>query len=260
MKFAGNKNLFLGLSWVAFAIVLGFLLLTIYLVTPRLESLNGYLIYGLWIIAGLITATIGGGLLLITIAGYTGWDVLYPHKGEPITMRVLFPVVLFLGSLARIEKNSLREAFVDTNNALLNALRKRISTERVLILLPHCLQFHDCPWKITFDIENCRRCGKCDIGAIAEMGEEYGTAIRVATGGTLARKAIMDFDPTLILAVACGRDLASGIIDAHPYPVYGIPNQRPHGPCFDTKVDLEDVKTALKTLSELKKEKTETTI
>lgn len=249
MKFTGNKNLFLGLSWIAVFIVIAAQLMAIYLVTPRLESLHRYLPFALWVIAGIVTATIGGGLLLITISAYTGWDVLYPHSGEPITMRVLFPVVLFLGFLFGIDKNILREAFVDTNNALLNALRKRISTERVLILLPHCLQYHECQWKITFDIENCRRCGKCDIGNIAKIGEEFGTAIRVATGGTLARKAISDFKPTLILAVACGRDLASGIIDAHPYPVYGILNQRPNGPCFDTKVDLADVKKALETLS-----------
>ncbi len=253
MKFAGNKNLFLGLSWVAVAIVIAIQLLAIYLVTPRLDSLHKFLPLVLWITAGLVTATIGGGLLLITIAAYSGWDVLYPHSGEPITMRVLFPVVLFIGYLLGIRKEFLREAFVDTNNALLNALRKRISTDRVLILLPHCLQYHECQWKITFDIENCRRCGKCDIGEIADMGEKFGTAIRVATGGTLARKAISDFKPTLILAVACGRDLASGIIDAHPFPVYGIPNQRPNGPCFDTKVDLADVKKALETLSDIGK-------
>lgn len=255
MSFEGNKNLFLGLSWVAFLIVVVIQLLALYLIIPRLESLYDKLPLIFWLLAGLVTITIGGGLLLITIAAYTGWDVLYPHKGEPITMRVLFPVVLFLGSLVKIDKNKLREAFVDTNNALLHALHKRISTDRVLILLPHCLQHHECQWKITFDIENCRRCGKCDIGSIAELSDKFGTAIRVATGGTLARRVIADFKPTLILAVACGRDLASGIIDAHPFPVYGIPNQRPHGPCLDTTVDLEDMRKALETLSELGQEK-----
>ncbi len=255
MRFEGSKNLFLGLSWIAYLIVLAFLILTVYLISPRLNSIHKSLPAVFWIIAGLITVTIGGGLLLITIAVYTGWDVLYPHRGEPITMRVLFPVVLFIGSILRIDRNKLREAFVDTNNALLHALHKRISPKRVLILLPHCLQHHECQWKITFDIENCRHCGKCEIGSIAELAEKYGTAIRVATGGTLARKVISDFRPTIILAVACGRDLSSGIIDAHPFPVYGIPNQRPKGPCFDTEVDMDDMKKALEMLSELREEK-----
>jgi len=118
-----------------------------------------------------------------------------------------------------------------------------------LILLPHCLQHHECPWKITFDIENCRRCGKCDIAKLAEIAEFYNTEVRVATGGTLARKVVSDYRPTMILAVACGRDLSSGIIDSHPIPVFGIPNIRPFGPCFDTRVDVDEITNVLQELT-----------
>jgi hypothetical protein len=48
--------------------------------------------------------------------------------------------------------------------------------------------------------------------------------------------------PRIILAVACERDLASGIQDTYPLPVFGILNQRPNGPCLDTNVDLSQVK------------------
>jgi len=47
--------------------------------------------------------------------------------------------------------------------------------------------------------------------------------------------------------VACERDLSSGIQDSYPLPIFGILNQRPHGPCYDTQVDLEKVEEALKT-------------
>jgi hypothetical protein len=43
------------------------------------------------------------------------------------------------------------------------------------------------------------------------------------------------------VAVACERDLCSGIQDAYPIPVYGILNQRPHGPCMNTQVDLDEL-------------------
>jgi hypothetical protein len=48
--------------------------------------------------------------------------------------------------------------------------------------------------------------------------------------------------PRIILAVACERDLASGIQDTYPLPVFGILNQRPFGPCLDTNVDLDQVR------------------
>lgn len=248
MKNTAGKGLFIGLSWAAFIIVLAISLLTIYLVYPRIASIHRVLPIVLWAIFGLGVVVVGGGLLLITIASLTGLDVLYPHNGKSITMRVLFPVVVGFGGFLGWEKIRLMDAFVATNNALLWAQRKRLSGKRILVLLPHCLQFHDCQWRITHDIENCRRCGKCVIADIAELGDRFGTAIRVATGGTLARKVVGDYRPTLILAVACGRDLSSGVIDSHPIPVFGIPNERPHGPCFDTTVDVRRLAELLEML------------
>jgi hypothetical protein len=71
--------------------------------------------------------------------------------------------------------------------------------------------------------------------------------IAVATGGTLARRIVVERRPKLIIAVACERDLSSGIQDSYPLPVYGILNRRPQGPCYDTLVNLERVEEALQT-------------
>jgi hypothetical protein len=46
--------------------------------------------------------------------------------------------------------------------------------------------------------------------------------------------------------VACERDLSSGIQDTYPLPVYGVLNERPHGPCLDTMVQLDHVEKALR--------------
>jgi hypothetical protein len=54
----------------------------------------------------------------------------------------------------------------------------------------------------------------------------------------------------MILAVACERDLASGIQDTYPLPVYGILNERPFGPCLDTRVSLARLEDALKRFSQ----------
>jgi hypothetical protein len=67
----------------------------------------------------------------------------------------------------------------------------------------------------------------------------------VATGGTLARRIIVDNRPEAIVAVACELDLTSGIQDSYPIPVIGILNERPNGPCINTKVDIHKVRNAI---------------
>ena len=92
------------------------------------------------------------------------------------------------------------------------------------------------------NIENCKLCGKCKIKDIIEITSLYGIHAAIATGGTMARKLIKDHRPKFIIAVACERDLASGIQDAFPLPVYGITNKRPFGPCFNTDINIKKLK------------------
>jgi hypothetical protein len=56
---------------------------------------------------------------------------------------------------------------------------------------------------------------------------------------------VVERKPTVIVAVACERDLTAGIQDVYPIPVYGILNQRPFGPCINTKVDLGEIEKAI---------------
>lgn len=81
---------------------------------------------------------------------------------------------------------------------------------------------------------------------LLEISRKYGVHVAIATGGTIARRIVVQKRPKLILAVACERDLSSGIQDAYPLPVYGILNNRPFGPCLNTKVSLEDLQEALR--------------
>jgi hypothetical protein len=74
--------------------------------------------------------------------------------------------------------------------------------------------------------------------------------IAVATGGTLARRIIVENRPEAIVAVACELDLTTGILDSYPLPVIGILNERPHGPCINTKVDIEKVRGAIASFCE----------
>jgi hypothetical protein len=77
------------------------------------------------------------------------------------------------------------------------------------------------------------------------ISDRYGVAIKVATGGTLARKYIKEIRAKLVIAVACKRDLISGIHDAIPIDVYGIFNEIVQEPCIDTTVAAEKIEAVL---------------
>ena len=115
----------------------------------------------------------------------------------------------------------------------------------LLLLLPHCLQREECKIRITSNIFNCARCGKCNIKGLIDLADELGLNLYVATGGTLARRVVKETRPQAIVAVACERDLSSGITDTYPLPVLGVLNDRPHGPCLNTLVDLSSVREAI---------------
>lgn len=144
------------------------------------------------------------------------------------------------------EKSNIANKFLKYNNerVLKNIKDKKIN--KVLILLPHCLQKYSCPLKITSSIENCKKCGQCVIGDFLKIKSEFSVEVKVATGGTLARKHIKDTRPDLVMAVACKRDLVSGIHDAYPVNVYGIFNEIPNEPCIDTTVSIQKVREFLK--------------
>jgi hypothetical protein len=114
-----------------------------------------------------------------------------------------------------------------------------------MILLPHCLQIDVCNRKITTDIGNCVRCGRCPVGNLLNLGEKYNLRIDVVNGGTSARSKAASFRPDAIVAVACERDLTLGIQDVYPIPVYGVINDRPNGPCHNTSVDMKLVEEAI---------------
>jgi len=69
-----------------------------------------------------------------------------------------------------------------------------------------------------------------------------------STGGTLARMKVKEARPKAIVAIACERDLASGMADVFPIPVIGVLNERPNGPCCNTTVDPKRVRAAVEQL------------
>jgi hypothetical protein len=187
---------------------------------------------------------ISGGLLLVfTIL--RGRDIFFSHKLRGIVAKVLFPFMILMGRLVGVSKERVQQSFIELNNHLVLSNHHRAQPNRLLILLPHCIQDFDCQIKITGNIKNCKGCGKCEIKDLIELSNQYQVKIAVATGGTLARRIIVENKPEAIVAVACELDLTSGIQDSYPIPVIGILNERPNGPCINTKVDIQKVKNAI---------------
>jgi hypothetical protein len=178
---------------------------------------------------------------------------LYKAKAIPslqsymrMATNLLFPIALGIGNLFKIDKELIKSSFIEVNNQLVYAKELTYEPEQVMVLAPHCLQKSSCPHKITIDINNCRKCGGCSVHELKDLTEKYGTSLVIATGGTFARKFIEKYHPRAIVAIACERDLTSGILDINPLPVLGVLNQRPEGPCYNTRVDLDQVELAIR--------------
>jgi hypothetical protein len=203
-------------------------------------------------IVGLIFGALSGmallGTLLLVLTTALGKDIFFTRFMRGVVIRFLLPVIEFIGKALGISKDTIRQSFIAMNNSLVQSQRLLVKADRILILLPHCLQLFDCEIKVTGDINKCIRCGRCDIKGLAELAQKYQIDISVATGGTLARKVIIEKRPKLVVAVACERDLTSGIKDCYPLPVIGVLNDRPFGPCFNTRVDVEKIDRALLTV------------
>ena len=196
------------------------------------------------VFAAVVLFLIGGGLTLVfTII--RGKNLFFNRRIRGVVIRFLFPLLILVGHLVGKSKDQVRRAFVIINNQLVMAEARRVRPEKLLILLPHCLQNHECDVRITGNVENCKACGKCNIKNLVELSHEYHVSISVATGGSVARRIVVEKKPDMIMAVACERELASGIQDIYPMPVFGILNDRPFGPCYDTDVDLDLVEKGM---------------
>jgi len=200
-------------------------------------------------LGGLVLFSLGGALtLLFTII--RGKNLFFNRRIRGVVIRFLFPLLVGVGRCLGISKAEIRRSFIAINNQLVQAEAGKVPADKMLILIPHCLQFHDCPVRIIGMVENCKACGKCKIKDLVALSRKYDVSIAVATGGTLARKIVVEKRPKLIVAVACERDLTSGIQDTYPIPVFGVLNMRPNGPCYDTDVNLDLVEGAISSFLE----------
>ncbi|MEG0855059.1 MAG: DUF116 domain-containing protein [Terrisporobacter sp.] len=158
---------------------------------------------------------------------------------------LLYPTICKIAKFIGISKDEIRKIYIKLNNDYIYSNKYDFKSEDLIILIPHCIQNQVCKLKVTSDIENCNKCGKCKVKDLLEIKRKYNTEVFVATGGTLARKIIIDNKPKAVIAVACERDLTSGVRDVDKIPVLGVFNSRPNGPCIDTNINIKEVEEAI---------------
>lgn len=243
-----DRAIFMALFFLSGSILFGTGLIVWYFMTIGAAAVSGG-------IAAVIT-----GLFILFALSMTSFSIIFAYtaltgkyygrvKGfRRVAQRLTLPVVLRTGKVLGVEKDRIVRAFININNEIVRSLVKDKKPENILVLLPHCLQLEDCELKLTSDIGKCVGCGKCDIKDLVEIAERYNLSINVATGGTVARRIVKDSKPDVILAVACERDLLSGIQDTYPLPVIGFCNRRPNGECRSTRVNVRMIEDEIKNI------------
>jgi hypothetical protein len=160
----------------------------------------------------------------------------------------LFSLFIFLSQLLP-KKLSLKfvSFIIDKNNK--NVLKKlNKSPNKILVLLPKCLQYFSCDKNIIESIDNCLQCGRCKIKDILELSKKYSLDIKVAPGGQIAKMYVEQMKPDIVLAVACESELMLGIKAVNNYDVVAIPNIIVDKPCVNTDVEIKKIEDVIKNL------------
>lgn len=184
--------------------------------------------------------------MVLAVKGFPTFKFL--HRYSFALIKFLFPISVSIGKLFGIKRRQIEGSFIAVSNLIFFKSGIKVPADKLLVLSPHCLQLTSCPHKITRDPNNCKRCGRCNIGDLMKLSDEFGFTFFVATGGTLARQVVKKNRPQAVLAIACERDLMSGIQDVYPLPAVGVLNIRPNGPCNNTRVDMEEFRRVLKSI------------
>ncbi len=192
-------------------------------------------------------------IIIILLSSIVTYLILKNKKINKNMMRInlnivnaMYPLVIVTTKIFSIPKNDIRRVYVTLNNKYIYSNKYKFQAEDIMLITPHCIQKNFCKHKVTNDIDNCRRCGQCNVEDLVKLKQKYNVKVFVATGGTLARKIIIENKPKAVIAIACERDLTSGMQDVSKFHVIGVLNKRPNGPCFNTEIDIEKVEDAIK--------------
>ena len=207
-NYDSSPTLFFGWSAAALAAALAIGALGLFLLGPRLALLHPVIPTVLWVWWAILFLSYGTGRALL-----------------PERLAERGPFLRLMRLTSRLaerfgRRDWVENAAVKVYNALALLRGRKVGTGELLLLIPRCLS------KETLD------------GVLGVAGR-YGVPVFVATRGQLARRVIRERRPRAVVAVACERDMVSGLHDvAGKVPVLGLTMTLPSGPCKDALLDL----------------------
>ena len=218
-NYDSSPALFFAWSAVTLIIALGAVALLLFLLSPRLASAHPSAPAVLW------TA-----LLIVGAITWLWWSLLFlsyelrrPLLPERLSERGPFLRLMRLTSRVADQfgrRDWVENAAVKVYNALALMRGRKVGQGELLVLIPRCLS-------------------KDTLDGVLGIAGRYGVPVFVATRGQLARRVIRERRPRAVVAVACERDMVSGLHDvAGKIPVLGLTMTLPSGPCKDAAVNL----------------------
>jgi len=192
----------------------------IFLLAPRLAQLAP------WVPRALYLADVGlaiAGFIWLALIGlsYVTDRALLPGRfAERGLLLKTLRLASRVGEMFGVQRDWTDNAAIVVYNRLAWAREWRVRANELLILIPRCLS-------------------RTALDGVMDIAKRYDVATFVATRGAYARQVIRERRPKAVVAVACERDMVSGLHDvAGRLPVLGLTMQLPNGPCKDASLDL----------------------
>lgn len=220
------KRLFLGIVTFTFGIVFAAASLLVWGFYPRLQSIHPALATAS---VALLGAFAVGFLLWMGIMCFT----LVTHKPSAAADRInmhflkMFDYFAYVSERLGISRDRLGYSLIEIHNEITRMKMRATKGGRLLVLSPRCI-----------DREHAEQ--------IRTLSTEYDCDFYMAPTGAQARQKVAQTRPAAIIGIACERDLISGIRDVgEHFPVLGVTNKRPIGPCKGAFIDMEELKDGL---------------
>lgn len=220
------KRLFFGIVAFTFGLIFAAASLLVWGFYPRLQSIHP------------AVATLSVAALVAFAGIFAIWFSAVPlailtkkptKLGDAVSMQFMrmFDFFASVSKHCGISKDRLGYSLLEIHNELIRMRIRQTTNGRLLVLSPRCL-----------DRETADQ--------IRSLSAEYDCDFYMAPTGAQARQKVVQAKPAAIIGIACERDLISGIRDVGYYfPVLGITNKRPIGPCKGAFIDMAELRSAI---------------
>lgn len=226
--FSAPAGLFFRYAALTLALGLGTAAALIFLLAPRLEAVWSALPALLWVVLGIVAVSCWLWFAMLVLSFYQG-ALLVP---EGLLERGPYLHLMnYTSYVARLfgKRDWVEHAAIDVYNTLAERRGRQVGKGELLVLIPRCLS-------------------KEALDGVLAIAGRYEVPVFVATRGQLARRVIRERRPRAVVAVACERDMMTGLRDvAGKLPVLGLTMRLPSGPCRDAMLDLDVMERWVKT-------------